>query len=92
MYRQTDADTEDTEGFIDYGRGIEGVGITVFIRPSSEGSWKLSFRGANSLDVGSLASELGGGGHRYAAGCDLHGSLDEVKERVRPFVTRLLSN
>jgi phosphoesterase RecJ-like protein len=92
MYRQTDADTEDTEGFIDYGRGIEGVGITVFIRPGSEGSWKLSFRGANSLDVGSLASELGGGGHRYAAGCDLHGSLDEVKERVRPFVTRLLSN
>ncbi len=92
MYRKTNADTEDTEGFIDYGRGILGVGITVFIRPGSKGGWKVSFRGANSLDVGSLASELGGGGHRYAAGCDLHGSLDEVKERVRPLVTRLLSS
>lgn len=92
MYQQTGADTEDTEGFIDYGRSISGVGITVFIRPGSEGSWKLSFRGANGLDVGFLASELGGGGHRYAAGCDLHGSLDEVKEQVHPFVTRLLSS
>jgi len=91
MYQQTSADTEDTEGFIDYGRGVAGVAITVFVRPSGENSWKLSFRGANSLDVGSLASELGGGGHRYAAGCDLHGTLDEVKERARPLVTRLLS-
>ena len=92
MYASTSADTEDTEGFIDYGRGISGVAITVFIRPSSDGTWKLSFRGANSLDVGSLASELGGGGHRYAAGCTLHGTLEEVKERTRPLVTRLLSN
>ncbi|MDT8376380.1 MAG: bifunctional oligoribonuclease/PAP phosphatase NrnA [Mariprofundaceae bacterium] len=92
MYQQTNADTEDTEGFIDYGRGIEGVDITIFIRPGSEGCWKLSFRGANGFDVGSLASELGGGGHRYAAGCDLRGTLDEVKERVHPLVTRLLSN
>ena len=92
MYLQTGADTEDTEGFIDYGRGISGVAITVFIRPSSEGGWKLSFRGANSLDVGSLAADLGGGGHRYAAGCILYGTLDEVKEQVRPLVSRLLSS
>lgn len=92
MYQQTDANVEDTEGFIDYGRSISGVGVAVFIRPGSEGLWKLSFRGADGLDVGSLASELGGGGHRYAAGCDLHGSLDEVKERVHPLVTRLLSS
>lgn len=92
MYDLTSADTEDTEGFIDYGRGIAGVAITVFIRPSSDDSWKISFRGANSLDVGSLASELGGGGHRYAAGCIQHGTLDEVKARVRPLVARLLSS
>jgi phosphoesterase RecJ-like protein len=91
MYRKSEADSEDTEGFIDYGRGIEGVLITVFIRQESETCWKLSFRGADGFDVGSLAAELGGGGHRYAAGCTLTGSLKEVREKVRPLVTRYLA-
>jgi len=91
MYRQTDADSEDTEGFIDYGRAIEGVQITVFLRQESDTQWKLSFRGANGMDVGTLATELGGGGHRYAAGCTLHGSLETVKEQVHPLVTTFLT-
>ncbi len=90
MYRKSSADCEDTEGFIDYGRSIDGVAITVFIRPEAK-HWKVSFRGANGYDVGSLASQLGGGGHRYAAGCTLSGTLDEVREQVRLLVTRTLS-
>jgi len=92
MYTTAGADSEDTEGFIDYGRAIEGVSITVFIRPDEEEDWKVSFRGARGVDVGSLASELGGGGHQYAAGCTLAGTIDEVRERVRPLVTATLSN
>ncbi|MDX8404493.1 MAG: bifunctional oligoribonuclease/PAP phosphatase NrnA [Mariprofundaceae bacterium] len=91
MYASTSADTEDTEGFIDYGRGIAGVEITVFIRPESDGYWKLSFRGENGMDVGSLAMELGGGGHRYAAGCTLAGTLAEVTDQVRPLVSSYLT-
>jgi len=91
MYRKSEADSEDTEGFIDYGRSIEGVLITVFIRQESDMCWKVSFRGAKGIDVGSLASELGGGGHRYAAGCTLTGTLKEVREKVRPLVTRYIA-
>ena len=91
MYQQTSADSEDTEGFIDYGRAIEGVMITVFIRQETNEQWKLSFRGANGIDVGALAARLGGGGHRYAAGCTLRGSLEEVQEQVRPLVKELLA-
>lgn len=92
MYVSTAADTEDTEGFIDYGRAITGVKITVFIRPEYEGYWKVSFRGVNGIDVGKLASELHGGGHRYAAGCTLAGTLAEVTEKVRPLVSSYLKN
>lgn len=91
MYRKTEADSEDTEGFIDYGRGIDGVLVTVFCRQESAKSWKLSFRAANGIDVGSLANELGGGGHRYASGCTLTGTLKEVREQVRPLVTRYIA-
>ncbi|MES0371519.1 MAG: bifunctional oligoribonuclease/PAP phosphatase NrnA [Mariprofundaceae bacterium] len=91
MYASTAADTEDTEGFIDYGRGIAGVEITVFIRPESDDYWKISFRGANGIDVGSLAGELDGGGHRYAAGCTAAGTLEEVIKQVRPLVSSYLA-
>jgi phosphoesterase RecJ-like protein len=90
MYLKTSADTEDTEGFIDYGRSIDGVLITVFVRPEGEDCWKLSFRGVNGMDVGVLAAELGGGGHRYAAGCTLYGTLAEVQKQTHPLVKRTL--
>ncbi len=92
MYRQTSSDSEDTEGFIDYARAIEGVVISVFIRQETDEQWKLSFRGVNGMDVGALASRLGGGGHRYAAGCILRGRLEEVQEQVRPLVKEFLAS
>lgn len=91
MYRKTGADDEDTEGFIDYGRSIGGVAITVFVRPENGGEWKVSFRGAEGVDVGALATQLGGGGHRYAAGCTLSGTLAEVVAEIRPLVSQTLA-
>jgi len=91
MYRESGGDGEDTEGFIDYVRSIEGVLVAVFIRPESDRAWKVSFRGRFGADVGSLAASLGGGGHRYAAGCSMQGSLAEVVQRVQHAVTAMLA-
>ncbi|MBX3014347.1 MAG: bifunctional oligoribonuclease/PAP phosphatase NrnA [Caldilineaceae bacterium] len=43
---------------------------------------ECSFRAKPGFDVGSLAFELGGGGHPPASGCTLPGTLAEVSERV----------
>lgn len=91
MYRDSGGDAEDTEGFIDYARSIEGVLVAVFIRPETDGSWKVSFRGRQGADVGALAAQLGGGGHRYAAGCTMQGSLDAVRQQVRQAVSAMLA-
>jgi len=92
MYDKTGADAEDTEGLIDYARGMQGVEVAVFIR-NDDGNdcWKVSFRGKTHADVGSLAASLGGGGHRHAAGCMLHGSLEEVEARLQKAVSELLA-
>ncbi len=82
MYTATGGDVEDTEGLIDYGRAIAGVDVSVFLRPEGNGAWKVSFRG-KATDVGALAASLGGGGHRYAAGCTLHGERDAVLLRLQ---------
>lgn len=82
MYAATGGDVEDTEGLIDYGRAIAGVEVSVFLRPEGNGAWKVSFRG-KTTDVGALAASLGGGGHRYAAGCTLHGERDAILLRLQ---------
>jgi bifunctional oligoribonuclease and PAP phosphatase NrnA len=91
MYAATGSDVEDTEGLIDYGRAIAGVEVAVFVRPEEPDEWKISFRGKTTVDVGALAASLGGGGHRYAAGCTLNGSLDAVMQRLQAEVDRILS-
>jgi len=92
MYGKTGADVEDTEGLIDYARGMQGVEVAVFIRnDDGDDCWKVSFRGKTHADVGSLAASLGGGGHRHASGCMLRGSFDEVQGRVQKAVSELLA-
>jgi phosphoesterase RecJ-like protein len=89
-YQHYGMTAEDSEGFIDYVRSIEGVCIAVFIREESADEWKVSFRGKAPYHVGELASSLGGGGHQYAAGCTMHGSLSEVYEKLQQSVSDIL--
>ena len=54
----------------------------ILFRESEEDLYKISFRSRGTIDVTMLALKFGGGGHKYAAGCTVKGSLDEVKEKV----------
>jgi len=83
LYEETNLCGEDSEGFIDYARSIEGVDIAIFIREDQPKEWKISFRAKAPCDVGVLAGKLGGGGHQYAAGCSLFGTLDEVQKEIQ---------
>jgi len=91
MYKNTGGDAQDTEGFIEYARSIQGVEIAVFIRPEIHTGWKVTFRGKYDVDVGKLAVLLGGGGHHHAAGCTIHGTFEEVQHKVRNAVSALLT-
>ncbi len=89
MYARSQTDMEDTEGFIEYARSVQGIEVAVFIRPDNENGWKASLRSKNGADVGALAESLGGGGHRFAAGCSLQGSLADVTARLRASVSTI---
>lgn len=91
MYEKAGADVEDTEGLIDYARSIDGVEVAVLIRSHElEDRWKINFRAKTTENVGALASSLGGGGHKHAAGCILNGSFDEVRAIIRQEVSQIL--
>jgi phosphoesterase RecJ-like protein len=74
---------DDTDDVIDTLRAIRDCDVTVLFKELDDGTWKGSFRSKGDTDVGSIASGLGGGGHRLAAGFSLEMPLDQAVEKVR---------
>jgi bifunctional oligoribonuclease and PAP phosphatase NrnA len=91
MLEQAGATDEMAEGFVEYGRMLKGVEISIMLwerRPRSDetlvGSTltRLSLRSAGRADVARVAVALGGGGHRAAAGATVTLNLREARELV----------
>lgn len=72
----------DVEGFISYGRSIDGVEVCVAFKELEDGIIKVGFRSKSIVDVSSVAARFGGGGHKRASGCTLGGGLEKVKTLI----------
>lgn len=75
-------DPAELEGFAGIPLQVEGVEVGVTIKQRDEDSYKISMRSANNVNVSDICASLGGGGHVKAAGCLLHGTLEEVKMQI----------
>ena len=53
----------------------------LFVEQENE-SVKVSWRSVKGIDVSEIARMFGGGGHESAAGADIPGSLEEIKDAV----------
>jgi bifunctional oligoribonuclease and PAP phosphatase NrnA len=82
MLRETGTGPEHTDSFINYPRSIRGVEVALFFRQIEPRLFKVGFRSKGNIDVGSLARELGGGGHHNAAGVMVRGNIDEVRAEI----------
>ncbi len=72
---------------------VAGVEAAVVIRQESENNCTVGFRSRDTVDVGAVAAQFGGGGHRLAAGLSIEGRIEDVRERMleafdRLFVTK----
>jgi phosphoesterase RecJ-like protein len=79
-------DWGDIDNLINTLRLAEEADVAVLAKVSPEDNVKLSLRSRGGTDVGALAAELGGGGHRLASGFTFEGpaetALDEVRKRI----------
>jgi phosphoesterase RecJ-like protein len=55
----------------------------VVFKEDDAGRWIGSSRSKGEVEVGSVCAQLGGGGHRYAAGFTGSTDLAETVERLR---------
>jgi len=95
MFRRTGSSAVDTQGFAELPIGIRGVVLSALLKEMVErpGWVKVSLRGRASedgIDVARAAESLGGGGHRYAAGCEVKGPLEEARGTVLQALRRCL--
>lgn len=76
------ASAEDTDGLINMPLAVRRIQAVAFFKEGDPGALRVSLRSKGAVDVGRLAREFGGGGHRNASGCSLTGTLAEVRARV----------
>lgn len=81
-YAESGAIPPDTEDLINYPRSVIGVEIALVFIEQRDGSTKVSFRGTEAHDVGRLAEQFGGGGHRMAAGATVQRPLADTRAAV----------
>ena len=68
FYLQSGAKSEDTEGIIEEVTSIQGLEVASLFEFSPDDGLRVSLRSKGKVDVNSIASSFGGGGHRAAAG------------------------
>ena len=82
MVKNASATNNDIEGFSDFVRTIKGVEVAIMIYEQNVQSCRINFRSKGKFKVNGIANELGGGGHAFAAGAMLEGSLSELTTKI----------
>ena len=73
---------DDIEGISSIPRGIKGVQVGVTLREKENGIFKISLRTNDELNASDICKKFGGGGHPAAAGCTIHGGLENAKKSI----------
>jgi phosphoesterase RecJ-like protein len=95
-FEDTGAVETDSEGIIDHMRAVEGTKVAVLVRElladDRRDTSKVSLRATDgTVDVSRIARELGGGGHRQAAGASTQLSLEQLVATLREQVATQLA-
>lgn len=78
MLQKVGLNPEETDGFSDFPRRIDGVEISLMFVEISEKRTKVSFRSKGNIVINGLAREVGGGGHQFASGAMVTKPLDKT--------------
>lgn len=82
----------DTDQIVNLPRSIAGVAIVAFLKQTHPGVVRVSLRSRDTIDVRSVATFFGGGGHTNAAGCAIDGNLAAARSELLPKLKALLEN
>jgi phosphoesterase RecJ-like protein len=82
MLEAADSTLNDTEGIINLPLTAREIYAVAFFKSLEPGLVRVSLRSKYDVDVRAVAVKYGGGGHTNAAGFNVHGSEEEVRQRI----------
>jgi phosphoesterase RecJ-like protein len=80
MAREAGGTYEDTEGIINLPLTVKEIQAVVFFKQGEGDQYRVSMRSKGDIDIGAIAKEFGGGGHKNAAGCTVAGPIDALQK------------
>ena len=90
MARAAGATYDDTEGITNQPLTVKDVQAVVFLRQADGDDYRVSLRSKGAVDIGAVAKEFGGGGHKNAAGCSAKGPIDALRQTFVEKVSRAI--
>lgn len=82
MARAAGGTYEDTEGLVNLPLTVKEIEAVVFFKQEQGDEYRVSLRSKGNIDIGSIAKEFGGGGHKNAAGCTVTGSIEQLQQTL----------
>ncbi len=73
---------DDMNSLSDYVRSIKGVEVGIAITQMPGQPVDISLRSKGRIPINTVANTFGGGGHAYAAGCHMEGTLEEATKNI----------
>jgi len=81
--KSIDASSEDFDGIVNTARNINEIEVAVFFVEKEPNEIKVNLRSNSCFDVGKIAKNFSGGGHKRAAGCNFSNvSLENAKSAI----------
>jgi phosphoesterase RecJ-like protein len=80
MAREAGGTYEDTEGLINLPLTVKEIQAVVFFKQTEQDEYRVSMRSKGEIDIGAVAKEFDGGGHKNAAGCTVSGPIDALQK------------
>jgi len=80
MARAAGGTYEDTEGLINLPLTVKEIQAVVFFKQDEGDQYRVSMRSKGAIDIGAVAKQFGGGGHKNAAGCTVTGPIDALQK------------
>ncbi|HZS94560.1 MAG TPA: bifunctional oligoribonuclease/PAP phosphatase NrnA [Chloroflexota bacterium] len=90
MLLKSGAEMDETEGVAEYLRGIREAVVVMLLKEQPGGEIRVSMRSRPEVDVAAIASYLGGGGHRQAAGCTVEGPVSAARKTLTDAYDRIV--
>jgi phosphoesterase RecJ-like protein len=90
MARAAGGTYEDTEGLVNLPLTVKEIEAVIFFKQEKGDEYRISLRSKGDIDIGVIAKEYGGGGHKNAAGLTVSGPIEELQKTLVAKIERAI--